>query len=642
MKLETVFTLFEKSKLKLKPSKCFFLFNEINFLGHIVSDKGICTQPAKVKTISELQIPKTVKQLQRFLGMTVYYSKFIESYSTLAYPLYQLLRTEEKVIKNWTEICQKSFDEIKLRLNKAPVLIHYNNQKTVYLRFDCSNTASGLILLQEGEDGELHPLTFYSKVLKPHQHKYSTTYKEYLSVLYATRLYRNYLLDKKFVVLTDHKPLLRAKNFKPDNRQLSQLDLLLSEFDFDVNYVTAKNVADADCLSRLTPFNTRKIKNNKYIEIIEVISDQQLNSNSVNNCEMNCNFCRFTDNLSVSQSYKALPFDIIAEQNSDNYTKTIIDILSTKGKTNPKTFEKVSHFYIVLNNMLYRRVGKNQNERYCLVIPQKVQEFIIKTIHSIVAAHLGINKCLDRIKRFYWFERMEEKIVNFIKTCTACQKAKPRNHKIYSIPKCLPIEKIPFTHIYLDIFGPIQESSKKNSFVIVCVEPTTRYIITSPITTTSAAQVLRFMRDSIIHNYGLPMVITTDNASCFTGDKFKEFCAKCHITHKLITPYTPTANSYVERVIQTITTSLKTYCTVKSIDWETHLKAVTHAINNTKHKSTGFTPHFLLHGYNCRSFLENQLEIQNYYNSNNLKPDELLDSWLIARETASEHQNREN
>ena len=343
-KLETVFSLFEKSNLKLKPSKCFFLFNEINFLGHIVSDKGISTQPAKVKTISELPVPKTVKQLQRFLGMTVYYSKFIESYSTLAYPLYQLIKTEEKTIKNWTDICQKSFEEIKLRLNESPVLIHYNNQKTVYLRCDCSNTASGLILLQEGEDGELHPLTFYSKVLKPHQHKYSTTYKEYLSVLYATRLYRNYLLDKKFVVLTDHKPLLRAKNFKPDNRQLSQLDLLLSEFDFEVNYVTAKNVADADCLSRLPQFGTRKIKNNKYIEVIELISDQHLESISASDCVINCNFCRFTDNLSVSQSHRALPFNIIEEQMKDNYTKTIIDILTAKNRSNPKQYEKVSHF----------------------------------------------------------------------------------------------------------------------------------------------------------------------------------------------------------------------------------------------------------------------------------------------------------
>ena len=391
--------------------------------------------------------------------MTVYYSKFIESYSTLAYPLYQLIKTEEKTIKNWTEICQKSFDEIKLRLNEAPVLIHYNNQKTVYLRCDCSNTASGLILLQEGEDGELHPLTFYSKVLKPHQHKYSTTYKEYLSVLYATRLYRNYLLDKKFVVLTDHKPLLRAKNFKPDNRQLSQLDLLLSEFDFDVNYVTAKNVADADCLSRLPQFGTRKIKNNKYIEVIELIGDQQIESISATNCVINCNFCRFTDNLSVSQSHRALPFNLIAEQMSDNYTKTIIEILTAKNKTNPKTYEKVSHYYIILNNMLYRRVGQNLNERYCLVIPHKIQEFIIKTIHSIVAAHLGINKCLDRIKRFYWFDKMDEKVVNFIKTCTACQKSKPRNHKIYSIPKCLPIEKIPF-HTYL--FRYIRTNTRKH------------------------------------------------------------------------------------------------------------------------------------------------------------------------------------
>src|SRR5207249_1779520 len=130
---------------------------------------------------------------------------------------------------------------LKKCMTEAPLLRHYDQNKTVYLRCDCSDVASGVVLLLKDENGDLHPFQYYSKHLSDCQRRYSTTSKEYLSVVLATKAFRNFLLDKKFIVMTDHKPLLRAKRFK-NNRQLEKFDILLSEFDFDAVYVSAKNV----------------------------------------------------------------------------------------------------------------------------------------------------------------------------------------------------------------------------------------------------------------------------------------------------------------------------------------------------------------------------------------------------------------
>ena len=115
VRLEHVFQRLRDAKLKLKPSKCHFLQRSIRFLGHIVSEQGVKTDPEKVKAIQEWTTPKNVKQVRSFVGLAAYYKKFIEGFSEIAKPLYKLCEKNRKY--EWTSECQIAMDQLKMKLS---------------------------------------------------------------------------------------------------------------------------------------------------------------------------------------------------------------------------------------------------------------------------------------------------------------------------------------------------------------------------------------------------------------------------------------------------------------------------------------------------------------------------------------------
>jgi hypothetical protein len=616
VKLRKIFTLFRSANLKLKPSKCYFLMEEINFLGHLISKDGIKPIKTKIDAICQIPVPKTRKALQRFLGAANFYAKFIKSYAQLAAPLYALIKGTETMHK-WTGECDKNFNEIKNRLKEQPVLQHYNNTKTVYLRTDCSDTAIGLVLLQEDDNKILHPIAYHSKALKSHQKSMGVSAKEYLAIVYGTRLYRNYLLDKKFIVITDHIALRKAKGFKPENRQLTRFDLELSEFDFDIKYVPAKQVADADMLSRIELENEIETKTD-----IEIPAGQFNNYSTVQQIRIN--------------STEKLPEDIISAQNKDKFCKTIINILSAKRKTKVHQFLKTSKKFILIKDKLYRKIGNGSNMKYNLVIPYSLQEWLLHNFHRNINSHLGEDKTIKRIRESYWFQNMDILIRAYVKSCNICGQIKHRNTKIYDIPKSLPHEQIPYYHVYCDFVGPLEQSLKGNQYIIICVDAATRHLTAFPTRNETTAAVIKFFREEIIPKYGLFSIITTDNGPCFKSKLFKEFSTKLNIKHNNCTEYTPTANAISERYVQTLINCIKSYCSMVSKDWEKHLRNCVFSINNSVHEVMNYSPIFLLMGYKPRSFIENQFDVKEYLNSES-STDQLMYSWITARQEAHEN-----
>lgn len=107
-------------RLYAKLSKCEFWLSQVNFLGHVISAKGISFDPIKVEAVLNWSRPKSVPDIRSFLGLAGYYRKFIAGFSKIAKPLTQLTQREVKF--QWSAECEKSFEEIKLKLTSAPVL----------------------------------------------------------------------------------------------------------------------------------------------------------------------------------------------------------------------------------------------------------------------------------------------------------------------------------------------------------------------------------------------------------------------------------------------------------------------------------------------------------------------------------------
>ena len=267
--ISKIFQKLREFNLKIQLDKCSFFSKESEFLGHLLTCDGIKPNPKKIQVIKALKIPSTCKQIKSFLGITGYYRKFIKDYAKIAQPLTHCLKKDSKInIDNPKYI--EAFEELKEIITRDPILKYPNFNKKFTLTTDASQFAIGAVLSQNG-----HPISFGSRTLNEHEIKYSTIEKELLAKTWATKYYRPYLYGVKFLVQTDHRPLVWLSSLKEPNSKLQRWKIKLNEFDFDIEYLKGSENKVADFLSRIdvdkNQINTVEIEENE--NDVEVNSD---------------------------------------------------------------------------------------------------------------------------------------------------------------------------------------------------------------------------------------------------------------------------------------------------------------------------------------------------------------------------------
>jgi hypothetical protein len=146
--LRIVLTRLREHQLYAKFSKCAFWLEEIQFLGHVLSARGIAADPSKVKDILGWKPPTTVHQVRSFLGLAGYYRRFIPDFSKLVKPITSLLKNDIKF--NWSSKCDEAFEQLKILLTIAPVLAQPDINKPFDVYCDASGSGLGYVLMQEG------------------------------------------------------------------------------------------------------------------------------------------------------------------------------------------------------------------------------------------------------------------------------------------------------------------------------------------------------------------------------------------------------------------------------------------------------------------------------------------------------------
>jgi hypothetical protein len=150
--VDKVLQLLKEQQLYAKPSKFFFGVKELEYLGHIVSHEGVKVDPNKIKAMMDWPIPKTLKNLRGFLGLTYYYHKFVWNYGRITTPLMTLTK---KDAFSWTPDATEYFEQLKEVMCKSPVLTTLDFTKTFIVECDASGNGIGVVLMQEGR-----PLAF--------------------------------------------------------------------------------------------------------------------------------------------------------------------------------------------------------------------------------------------------------------------------------------------------------------------------------------------------------------------------------------------------------------------------------------------------------------------------------------------------
>jgi len=161
------------ANLTINVEKSHFCLKEVNYLGHLIGNGTISTDPDKIEATTKFPVPRSIKQVHRFLGLTGWYNKFIRNYVALAAPLTDTLKHKRSF--SWSEEAQKSFELLKTHISTA-TLLHSPNVNTPFsIHCDAINTGVGAVLMQNNDKGDEVPAAFMSKKLnKPNETIQST------------------------------------------------------------------------------------------------------------------------------------------------------------------------------------------------------------------------------------------------------------------------------------------------------------------------------------------------------------------------------------------------------------------------------------------------------------------------------------
>jgi hypothetical protein len=251
--LEWVFKKLREEGLYLKPRKCTFATNQVAFLGYIIDKDGIQTDPDKVRAIDEYEVPKDRTGIRAFLGLAMYYRRFIKNFAKIAEPMNEQLRKkprEKKMDFYW------SMWDIQQALMHAPVLIKPNWDKEFKLSTDGSAYGSGAVLGQDDDQGNERVIAYASRGSRGAEKAYESTKMECLAVVWAVKHFRYYLLGRHFILITDHSALKWLFNKKDPQGIYARWVMTLQEYDFEVQFRKGKKHVNADALSR-TPIRTQ-------------------------------------------------------------------------------------------------------------------------------------------------------------------------------------------------------------------------------------------------------------------------------------------------------------------------------------------------------------------------------------------------
>ena len=179
--VEEVLRRLEENDLFVKPEKCKWKVREVEFLGVVISPKGVEMQKEKVEGVLNWPASRSIKEVQKFLGLANYYRRFIKDFARIAALLHVLVRKKQKW--KWEEEQEEAFEKLKAGFTTEPILAIPDIDKEMRVEADASDYATGGVLSTKCEDGKWRPVAFISKSLNTTERNYEIHNKEMLVVI---------------------------------------------------------------------------------------------------------------------------------------------------------------------------------------------------------------------------------------------------------------------------------------------------------------------------------------------------------------------------------------------------------------------------------------------------------------------------
>ena len=607
IRLSAIFQRLRDRGLRLKPSKCHLFQHSITYLGHIISEEGVATDPEKLRAVRDWPVPTNVPELQSFLGFVGFYRRFIKNFSRLARPLHDAIRSSSKKrgtrrpskldILIWGEEQQVAFTKLVNACCSSPVLAFADFTKPFKLHTDASMDGLGAVLYQT-QDGKDRVIAYASRRLTKSEQNYPVHKLEFLALKWAvTNKFHDYLYAQEFSAFTDNNPLTyafsTAKLDATGHRWVAQL----ANYKFDIFYKAGINNVDADSLSRIqwppeagshvTSHSVSAILEGALVEcpLVEVL---------------NCAAQVVPPVQDLGAEFDVLDWPKI--QQDDEVLGAVINIL--QGHASADDFDdqdihdllKEKGHLEICDDILCRRKIHNNDTIYPLVIPKERRLSALEGCHNDVG-HMGKDRVLDLLRERFFWPGMAKDTATHIERCKRCLRRKA------PVQQRAPLTSItttqPMKMVCVD-FLSLEASKGGIENILVITDHFSRYAQAYPTKNQTAKTTARVLYDNYIVHYGFPTRIHSDQGRNFESETIKCLCELAGVSKSRTTPYHPQGNGTVERFNRTLLGMLGTLDPDEKKDWKKYVPSLTHAYNATRHDSTGFSPFYLMFGRHPR------------------------------------------
>jgi transposase InsO family protein len=571
--LRATLSVMRQAGLRASLSKCRFLAPSVTYLGHRIDAAGIHPTDDRLRAIREMKAPTNKKQLRSFLGAINHYSKFIPRLQARCAELHYL--TRESVRWHWSSEHNALFDELKSILTSDDTLVHYDPDKVLVLSTDASDVGLGACLLHPVPDPDnigrevLRPIYFASRLLSAVESRYSAVDKEGLGIIYGVKKFEQFLLGRRFILRTDHKPLERIFGAnvalpKLAANRLARWAMTLANFDYEVQYHCAANNTTADMLSRFP------------VDPAAAASESELMGLHSNLLHVKL------------QEFPVCQRQLCQKTVSDPVLSQVLAFMERGWPTNKSTlpeelytfFEKRSELSVESGVLLWR--GR-------MVIPAALQTI---TLHQLHESHPGVSAMRELAKFYVWWSHVDADIEHHVAACAACQRGRSREPEVPLVSWAMPSE--PWSRLHADFAGPFE-----GSMWLVIVDAYTKWLEVIRMKSITSATTIHKLRE-VFARQGVCRTLVTDNGPQWTSDEFKGFCRSNLIRHITGQPWHPQTNGLAERAVRTFKERMLA-AKDSTPDVQLRLQKFLLTYRNTPHQSTGRAPAEMLIGRRLRT-----------------------------------------